>query len=181
MTFLRWLPTFLAFPLAGLLTIETVGSVDGPVTGAVAGLLAGAVVGAGQWLALRAAGIGRGWIAATAAGMAGGTALAAAVTGAGTETADLVLTGLIAGAAVGAAQSALLGRGRVVAAAWTAVTAASWALGWLVTSMIIVDAERGYVVFGSGGAIVATVLTGLALRAVRAAPAGPVRPAATGA
>ena len=61
----RWIPTFLAVPLAGLITIETVGSFDGAASGAAAGLLAGAIVGGAQWLALRSAGIGRGWIAAT--------------------------------------------------------------------------------------------------------------------
>jgi branched-chain amino acid transport system permease protein len=43
MTFKRWLPTFLAFPLGGLLAIETIGSFRGPLTGAAGGLLAGAV------------------------------------------------------------------------------------------------------------------------------------------
>ena len=32
----RWIPTFLAFPLAGLLTIETVGAFDGSASGAAA-------------------------------------------------------------------------------------------------------------------------------------------------
>ena len=53
--------------------------------------------------------------------MAAGSALAAAVTGAGTESADLMITGLIAGAAVGAAQAPLLTRGLLASAAWTAV------------------------------------------------------------
>jgi hypothetical protein len=172
MTFKRWLPTFIAFPLGGLLAMGTVGSLTGPVSAAAGGLLAGAVIGAGQWLALRADGVGRRWAVYTAGAMAGGTALATAVTGAGTELADLMLTGLVAGAAVGAAQSTLLGRGRLVAAAWTAVTAASWSLGWLVTWAVVgLNADRGFFVFGSSGALVVTVLTGLALRAMHAAPA----------
>src|SRR5215212_5474155 len=126
MTFKRWLPTFLAFPLGGELAIEVVGSLDGPLSAAAGGLLAGAVIGAGQWLALRSRGIGRRWVAATAAAMAAGTALAAVATGAGTELEDLMLTGLVAGAAVGAAQSRLLARAGLASAAWTAVTAASW-------------------------------------------------------
>jgi hypothetical protein len=169
MTFKRWLPTFLAFPLGGLLAIETVGSLDDPVSAAAGGLLAGTVIGAGQWLALRSDGIGRRWVAYTAAAMAAGTALAAAVTGAGTELADLMLTGLAAGAAVGAAQSTLLGRGGRVSVAWTAVTAASWPLGWLATWAVVgFNAERGFYVFGASGALLVTVLTGLALRRVAA-------------
>jgi hypothetical protein len=180
MTFKRWLPTFLAFPTGGFLAMQTVGSVTDPVTAAGAGLVAGAVIGAGQWLALRGGGLGRRWAVHTAAAMAAGSALAAAVTGAGTEPADLMVTGLIAGAAVGAAQAPLLATGRLAGAGWTAVVSASWALGWLVTASVIVDAERGHAVFGSSGALLVTVLTGLVLRRLlgaRAAAGGPVGPA----
>ena len=74
------------------------------------------------------------------------------------EAGSAVVEGL-----VGAAQSALLPR---AAALWTAVTAGGWALAWLVTSQVIVDIERGHAVFGSSGAVVVTVLTGLTLRRV---------------
>jgi hypothetical protein len=171
MTFKRWLPTFLAFPLGGLLAWIAIGSLDGPVSAAAGGLLAGGVIGAGQWLALRSHGIGRRWIGYTAAAMAAGTALGAAITGAGTELGDLMLTGLVAGAAVGAAQSTLLAHTRLVAAGWTIVTAASWSLAWLVSWVVIgINADQGFYVFGSSGAIVATLLTGLALRILNAAP-----------
>jgi hypothetical protein len=164
MTLKRWLPTFLAFPIGGWIAVAAVGSVDGPATAAAGGLLAGAVIGIGQWLALRSHGLDRRWALYTAAAMTAGSALAAAVTGAGTDVADLVLTGAVAGAAVGAAQAALLGSGRL---AWTAVTALSWALAWLVSSQVLAQqADEGFVVFGSSGALVATVLTGLALRRV---------------
>jgi hypothetical protein len=182
MTLKRWLPTFLAFPLGGLLAIETVGSLDDPVSAAAGGLLAGAVIGAGQWLALRTRGIGRRWVGYTAAAMAAATALAAAATGAGTGLGELMFTGLVAGAAVGAAQSTLLAQGRLVSAAWTAVTAASWTLGWLVTWAVVgLNADRGFYVFGASGALLATMLTGVALRRVLAASQeadGAVGPAA---
>jgi hypothetical protein len=170
MTLKRWLSTFLAFPLGGLLAIEAVGSRVDPASAAAGGLIAGAVIGIGQWLALRPSGIGPRWAAYTAGAMAGGTALAAAVTGAGTEVADLTVDGAITGAAVGAAQSALLRRAGTAHVAWAAVTAATWALGWLVTGTVIVDAERGHHAFGSSGALLVTVLTGLALRRILAAP-----------
>lgn len=158
MTFKRWLPTFLAFPLGGFLAWLVLGSLDGPVTGAAGGLLAGAVIGAAQWLAL---GTTKRWIAYTAGAMAAGTALAAVVTGAGTELQDLMISGLIAGAAVGAAQGTILG----ATAAWSAITAASWSLAWLVTYAVVgVNADQGFFVFGSSGALVATLITGLALR-----------------
>jgi hypothetical protein len=161
-SFKRWLPTFLGFPLGGFLAIETVGSVTGPLTAAAAGLLAGAAIGAAQAIALKA---GTRWVACTALATAAGSALGVALTGAGHELADVLLSGAVTGIAVGAAQSALLGRARLT---WTAATGAAWAFGWLATYETIVDIERGYAVFGSSGALVATVLTGLTLRAVRA-------------
>ena len=199
MSLKRWIPTFLGFPLGGFLAIETVGSMHDVPTAAAGGLVAGAAIGAAQWLALRPRGAGPGWAVATALAGAAGTALAAAVTGAGHELGDVLAAGAITGAAVGAAQAPLLARlaaaphasapqraasdatGRHaaasrtsaprVAAAWIATTAAGWTLGWLATFLTIVDIERGYHVFGSSGAITATLLTGLVLRQVLGAPA----------
>ena len=103
--------------------------------------------------------------------MAAGSAVAAAITGAGTEIGDLMLAGLVTGAAVGAAQSVLLTETPLAATAWTVVTAASWSLAWLVTHTVVgVNADQGFFVFGSSGAIVATLITGLALRALQARP-----------
>jgi hypothetical protein len=157
MKFMRWLPTFLAFPAGGFLAMGVVGSLEGPVSAAAGGLVAGAVIGAAQWLAL---GTTKRWIAYTAGAMAAGSAVAAVVTGAGTEVQDLVITGLIAGGAVGAAQATILG-----SAYWAAVTAASWSLAWLVSYAVIgANADQGFIVFGSSGALVATLITWLALR-----------------
>src|SRR4051812_25791395 len=96
MSFKRWLPTFLGFPIGGYLAFGVVGSLDDPASAAAGGLLAGGVIGAAQWLALRSEGIGRRWIPYTAAAMTAGTALAAVLTGAGTSLADVMLTGLVA-------------------------------------------------------------------------------------
>src|SRR5262249_33214031 len=137
-SFTRWLPTFLGFPIGGLLAIETVGSVTGPLTAAAAGLLAGAAVGAPPGGPPEK---GWRWAAYTALATAAGSALGVALTGAGHGLADVLVLGAVTGTAVGAAQSALLGRARL---AWTAVTAAAWALGWLATYETIVDIERGY-------------------------------------
>lgn len=180
MWFTRWLATFLGFPLGGLLASRVVGPVDGPLSASFAGLLAGIVIGTAQWLPLRSRGVGYAWAIYTAVAMAAGSAVAAAVTDAGTTVGALVLTGLIAGAAVGAAQGVVLGRGPRIATMWAALVSLAWALGWLVTANVIVDAESGYVSFGASGAILATALTGIALywilgrdqgRASSAAPA----------
>jgi hypothetical protein len=92
--------------------------------------------------------------------MAAGSALAATIGGAGTDVSDLILTGAVTGTAVGTAQAALLNSPQ-----WAAVTAATWALAWLISAGVLAQqADEGFVVFGSSGALVATVLTGLALR-----------------
>jgi len=175
MSSLRWAPTFLGFPVGGWLAFQVAGSITGPLTAALAGVIAGAVIGGAQWLALgRVA--GRRWLAATVIGMGVGSSLAAVATGAGTTTPALVISGLVTGAVVGAAQGFALRRGLRIAALWAATVSISWAIGWLVPANVIVDAENGYVAFGSSGALFATALTGLVLRRIL----GPVfpRPAA---
>lgn len=162
-TFLRWLPTFLGFPAAGLLTVSTVGPLTSPGAGLLGGALAGTVVGGAQWLALRASGVGRAWWAATVVAAALGTAIAVAATDAGTSTSALVVRGLITGAVIGLAQGIAVHRSALRIGAWTAATTAAWGIGWLATANVIVDADRGFAVFGSSGALLATILTGLAL------------------
>ncbi|MEV7135678.1 hypothetical protein AB0N24_22665 [Arthrobacter sp. NPDC093128] len=165
MSFLRWAPTFLGFPVGGWLAFRVAGSVTGPLTAALAGVIAGAIIGGAQWLALgRAAGWR--WLTATVLGMGAGSALAAAATGAGTTTPALVMSGLVTGAVVGTAQGVALHKGLRVTALWAAIVSMSWALGWLVTANVIVDVANGYAAFGSSGALVATALTGLVLRRI---------------
>jgi hypothetical protein len=165
MPFTRWIPTFLAFPLGGLVAAGTVGPLDGPLSAAAGGLVVGVAVGAAQGLALRGRGLARRWALRTAAATTAGATLAALLTGTGTGTADLVATGVVTGAVVGAAQAGLLGRGRGPRVAFAALTAAGWGLGWLVSAAVIGEhVDERFHVFGSSGALVATVLTGLALR-----------------
>jgi hypothetical protein len=178
MSFLRWAPTFLGVPVGGWLAFQVAGSITGPLTAALAGVIAGAVIGGAQWLALgRVAGWS--WLAATLLGMGADSSLAAVATGAETTTPALVISGLVTGAVVGAAQGFALRRGLRVTALWAATVSISWALGWLVTANVIVDAENGYVAFGSSGALVATALTGLVLRRMLG-PVVPRRGAGTG-
>jgi hypothetical protein len=168
MFFVRWLPTFLGFPVGGWLAVQTFGSANGPITAALAGLMAGAVIGTAQWLALRSRGVGPRWVIHTAVGVTAGSAIAAVLTGAATTVSALAFTGLLTGAAVGATQATMLGRSNRIAAAWIALVSISWTLGWLITASVIVDAERGYITFGVSGALLVTVATGLALRWVLA-------------
>jgi hypothetical protein len=164
MSLLRWLPTFLAFPTGGFLAIQILGSADDPISAGLGGLLVGVIIGLAQWLALRSAGFGPRWAVGTALGAAVGSAVAVALTGGSTAVPALVTMGLVTGAFVGAAQATRLGRGRIAAVVWTGTVGLSWGAGWLVTANVIVDAERGFHMFGSSGALVATVITGLVLR-----------------
>jgi hypothetical protein len=86
----------------------------------------------------------------------------AALTGAGTSVGALILTGVVAGAAVGTSQWVLL-RGHAAAVLWPPVVALAWPVGWTVTWAIGVDVERGYAVFGSAGALVFAAITGVAM------------------
>ena len=174
MFFLRWIPTFLAFPLGGLGAMLLFGPLTNPLTGLGSGLLAGAIIGGAQWLALGRRADWR-WLVGTAAGMAVGLAASVLIVGPPTSPAAAIWTGLITGAVVGGAQGVVLWRrtdnriagrtrGVAIAAIWTGVVAVAWGAGWLVTSAVIVDIDRGHVVFGASGALVATLLTGIALR-----------------
>lgn len=53
MSFLRWIPTIVGFPLGGLIAIQVASTTGGPGRAALAGLIAGALIGTAQWLALR--------------------------------------------------------------------------------------------------------------------------------
>jgi hypothetical protein len=169
MSLLRWLPTFLAFPLAGLVAMLTVGSNTSPLTALAAGAIVGAIVGGAQWLALGRAADWR-WGAGTLGAVAIGGMVSMSLVGAPVTPVAASITGLITGALVGLAQgSALIRRGRRrlrVLLLWVATVTASWTAGWLITSAVIVDLDRGHAVFGSSGALLATAVTGVVLRLV---------------
>lgn len=183
MSFIRWTPSILGFPLGGWLAFQLVGSANSPLTAALAGAVAGTLIGVAQWLALRPA-VRRSWIVASTIGMGAGSALAAVATGSATSVEALAVAGLIVGAVVGLGQGFAFGRGWRVTALWTVTVGASWALGWAITANVIVDADSGYVVFGLSGALVVTVITGLVLRRVlgrrRGLSAAPAVSAAVG-
>jgi len=162
MFLVRWLPTFLTFPIGGWLAIETIGSMEGPLTAVLGGLVVGVFIGIGQWLVLRHRGIGLSWALTSMLATAAGLAAAILVTDAATTQGALVVLGVISGAVVGAAQSRLLDglRRQIV---WTLVVSGSWGAGWLVSANVIVDAERSFYVFGASGALLVTVATGLVL------------------
>lgn len=158
---LRWAFSIIGFPLGGLAAIQLGSTTDGPLSAALAGLIAGAILGTAQWLALRPA-VSPLWIAATSAALALGSAIGAAVTGGADNPASLALFGAISGAVVGIGQGLVLGRSHL--AIWAATVAGSWTLAWLITQAVIVDEQKGFVLFGLSGAALATIATGLVLR-----------------
>jgi hypothetical protein len=158
---LRWLPTFVGFPLGGLAAEFLVGPVDGLGPAIAGGAVTGAVLGVIQWLGLRRARLSpERWLLATAAGLAVGLGVGAAAVGYGTSMGALAVQGAISGAAVGLAQATVLHRrlGRLVWV-WPVVVAAAWALGWTITTAAGIDVESQYTVFGSSGAIAVTAIT----------------------
>ena len=162
----RWIGTFIGFPLAGVAARAVAGSIDSASAATLGGLAGGAVLGAVQSLALRTdAGRRVAWAAATAVGMGGGLLAGASTVGYRTDAPSLAVMGALTGIGVGFLQAAVLPSSLVRRAMWALVTPMLWALGWLVTSQVIVDAERQHANFGASGALLATVIGGLVLAA----------------
>jgi hypothetical protein len=159
-----WVVTFLGFPLGGLAAWTLLGPITTPLGGATGGALTGAVLGVVQWLALRRRLLlSPWWIAATALGMGAGLALSIALLGTSTAGAALPLRGLITGTGIGIAQYVIVRDISTRAPVWALVVALGWALGWMITRAIGVDLAQQWIVFGSSGAIVFQLLTGLTL------------------
>jgi hypothetical protein len=137
------------------------GPIDSTVAALAGGLVGGAVLGAVQSFALRRTAVERVvWAAATAGGLAIGLSLGSTVVDFRTDTASLVVMGLVSGAGVGVAQALALRGPASSRMLWAASSAALWGLGWLVTSQVIVDTDSRYATFGASGALVATALGG---------------------
>lgn len=171
---LVWSASFLAFPAAGLLGTFVVGRVDNLGSAVAGGALLGAILGfvqavlsSGRLPRLR-------WTVATLLGAAIGVGAGAAAVGYGTSLADLAMGGLITGTIVGIAQSLALPTGIRVRWSWALLTAGLWPLAWVVTTLAGIKVGEQFIVFGSSGAIVYTVLAGLALQFL--IPQGVMRP-----
>jgi hypothetical protein len=158
----RWVGTFVGFPLAGVAARVVAGNIDSTTAAVVGGLAAGAVLGVVQ---VGIGGIDAGdrlrWIGATSVGLAAGLGVGASVVGFDTDTASLVLMGAVTGAGVGIAQAASIPMRPIDRVAWAVATPALWAGGWLLTSQVIVDADRQHALFGSSGALAVTLLAGV--------------------
>jgi hypothetical protein len=162
----RWVTVALAFPIAGLIGGAVSGPVDAPLAALIGGVLTGAGLGAVQWFAARDSfADGRIWITTSALGYGVGLLAGAAVVGYNTDLVSLAAMGAISGLVLGAAQGiALAEQGRPrLALAWGLAMPVLLALGWAASTLVGVDVDQQFTVFGAMGAIVFMVLSGLLL------------------
>jgi hypothetical protein len=165
---LAWFFAFLGFPIGGLLAQALAGAINNPISALWGGLLTGAVIGLLQWLVLRQQfPISSVWILATALGMAVGLGLSQILLGIQTQGFSLLERGLITGLLLGLAQAVVLYMGLNVpiwqSLIWVAIVGLGWSLGWFVTRSVGIDLSPHWTVFGSTGAWVFQLLTGLVI------------------
>ena len=162
----RWMAVWPAFPVAGYIGWKVGGRVDAVDAALVGGAITGAGLAAVQWWAAKGA-LGRpaAWIGASAVGYAVGLAVGAALVGYETDLGALALMGLVSGAALGAAQGLVLARQgrRGLALPWALAMPVLFALGWSVASVTGIGVDDQFTVFGAGGALLFTLLSGLLL------------------
>jgi hypothetical protein len=162
----RWLPTLLAFPIGGLLVVLTLGPIRDPLAAAVAGAVVGSVLGLAQWWALRPIAISFDWAWATAIGLMVASPVAWTLVDYSTSVLSLTLWGFIAGAIVGLGQALSQRLAWFKIIAWTVLVSGSWGVAWFISANVIVDAEASYAIFGSTGALAATVLLAIFLNPI---------------
>jgi len=77
-----------------------------------------------------------------------------------TDLGSLAVQGAVTGGLVGVAQTvALTPRLGVMALAWPVFLSGTFAVGWATTTTAGIDVDQQFTIFGSSGALVATVLT----------------------
>src|SRR4051794_27318917 len=167
----RWVAVAPAFPLSALIGRALGGPVDAVEAALVGGALTGAALAAVQWWAADGA-LGRAgaWIGAGGVGYGIGLAAGAALVGYDTGLGDLALMGLVSGAPLGAAQGLVLARQgrRGLAVPWALAMPVLFALGWCASTVIGVDVENQYTVFGAAGAVLFMLGSGVLLAGVTA-------------
>jgi hypothetical protein len=157
----KWLAVFLAYPIAGALGRLVANPADGLIFAFITAAVAGAVLGLAQWLALgRHVSVTR-WVGATAVGL--GVSFVIVQAFGATSSAAAPIIGALTGLGVGVAQSFVRSDRVPAAPVWIPTMGIAWAIGWIVTTSIGVQAEAGWPVVGVSGALVAQALTGVVL------------------
>ena len=161
---IRWTPTFLAFPIGGLLAKLIFGSASSVARSIGGGLIVGLVVGFIQYLSLKKYGISTSWVVATAIAAIMASLINSYAFSFKFDSASLAGSGLVTGLLIGISQSLSQTRDLKFVTIWTISTAIAWSLAWFVTSKVIVDPEAQYHVYGSSGALLTTVGLGIVLK-----------------
>ena len=157
----RWMVSFAGYPLGGYAAFLLTGRVDSPGPALAGGLLTGAILGAIQvWAMGQARPRPLAWIIATAVGLMAGVAAGAALVDYQTDLGSLVVQGAVGGALVGIAQAVVLvPRLGALAFVWPLFLSGTFAIGWAITTSAGIDVDQQFTIFGSSGALVATLLT----------------------
>ena len=163
---LLWSVSFLAFPAAGLLGSFIVGPVDNLGAGLIGGALLGLFLGPAQSLLSSGRLPAVPWTVASTIGAGLGVAAGSLAIGYRTTLADLAIGGLITGVLVGIAQAVALPKGTSFRWVWVPIITALWSVAWMITTLAGVKVGEQFIVFGSSGAVVYAVLSGLALHAM---------------
>ncbi len=161
---IRWVPTLLAFPLGGAIAKIAFGGASNLGRSVGGGLIVGIAVGLIQFVAIKRYGITTSWITATLVATGVAAVVNSFVFSFKFDSVSLTGSGLVAGLIVGIAQAFSQSRDLRFVLVWSISTAIAWSLAWLITSKVIVDPEAQYQIFGSSGALIATVGLGVVLR-----------------
>jgi len=161
---IRWVPTLLAFPIGGALAKIAFGGASNLGKSVGGGLIVGITVGLIQFIALKKYGISTSWIATTATATVVAAVINSLAFSFKFDTASLTGSGLVAGLLVGIAQSISQSRDLRFVFVWSISTMVAWGIAWFITSKVIVDPEAQYQIFGSSGALIATVGLGFVLK-----------------
>lgn len=161
---IRWTPTFLAFPIGGLIAKLIFGSASTLAKSVGGGLIIGLVVGLVQYFSLKKYGISVSWVVATTISIAVAALINSYAFSFKFDSVSLAGSGLITGLLLGISQSVSQTRDPKFNTIWAISTAIAWSLAWFITSKVIVDPEAQYHVFGSSGALVATIGLGIVLK-----------------
>lgn len=162
---ITWVIAFLGFPIGGTLALLVIGHLDSSPEGVIGGLLVGLTVGLAQMVALRSRiATDAEWVIATAIGLAAGVALSVALVGAATNVDDTLMRAPLTGLLLGLAQWIVLRKRVRFALVWLPTVTILYTLAWYITAQVIGESlDNGFVVFGSSGAIVYQLVTGLVL------------------
>jgi hypothetical protein len=160
-----WIVAVIGFPIGGFLAQTIAGPAATVPAALLSGLIAGAVIGLAQGVALWLRGQVLGlWVAGTAIALAIALGAVTAAIGQIETTTEAVGLGVVSGVLIGGVQAALLMRAGIDNAwLWIPVTAAAWAIGWLITASVGVALAPGWPVYGASGALVSQIITAVAL------------------